>query len=182
MTEFGMSTCSVKPAATGNGLRSICGTASGKLKTVQCLTLTLTMKDTPMVNINNVFDSDYLKATDLNDKPHLVTITNVEFETMRDNKQKLLVSFKEFDKGLLLNLTNANNIAAFAGPETDGWIGRQIVLFTAWVDFQGKSTEAIRVRAPKHKAATTQAAQAPVGPPPGHPAAMEDLAGDNVPF
>lgn len=130
-----------------------------------------------MVNINNVFESDYLRALDLDGKPHLATVTKVELETMRDNKQKLCVSFKEWDKGLLLNQTNANNIAAFAGPETDGWVGKQIVLFSAWVDFQGKSVEAIRVRAPKHKAVTALAAQAPAGPPPGHPAALEDLDG-----
>lgn len=135
-----------------------------------------------MVNINTVFESDYLKAADLDGKPHLATITKVELETMRDNKQKLCVSLKEWDKGLLLNLTNANNIAAFAGPETDDWIGKQIVLFTAWVDFQGKSTEAIRVRPPKHKATTALAAQAPTGPPPGHPAALEDLDAAEAPF
>ena len=178
-----MCTCSVKPAATGNELLFICSPVSGNVKTVPCVpNPTLTMKDIPMVNINTVFDSDYLKAADLEDKPHLATITKVDLETMRDNTQKLLVSFKEWEKGLLLNVTNANNIAAFCGPETDDWIGKQIVLFTAWVDFQGKSVEAIRVRAPKpQKAMTAQAAQAPAGPPKGHPAAMEDLDAE-VPF
>lgn len=138
-----------------------------------------------MVNINSVFDSDYLKAADLEDRPHLATISKVTVETMRDNTQKLLVAFDEWEKGLLLNVTNANNIASFCGPETDNWMGRQIVLFTAWVDFQGKSVEAIRVRQPKEKSVPVQrAAPKPAasnGPPKGHPAAMEDLD-DEVPF
>lgn len=138
-----------------------------------------------MVNINNVFESDYLKAADLEDKPHLATITKVDLETMRDNSEKLLVSFEEWEKGLLLNVTNANNIAAFCGPETDDWIGKQIVLFPTWVDFQGRSVEAIRVRAPKPKAGKAMAAQGPTvaakGPPKGHPAALEDLDNE-VPF
>ena len=130
-----------------------------------------------MVNINNVFQSDYLKAADLEDSPHLATVTDVELKTMNDGEQKLCVSFKEWDKSLLLNKTNANNIAAFCGPETDAWVGRQIVMAPALVDYQGKTVEAIRVRAPKPKAAApkpqpiTSASHA--GPPPGHPAAAE---------
>lgn len=132
-----------------------------------------------MVNINTVFQSDYLKASDLDDQPHLATITEVELKTMNDGEQKLCVSFQEWDKSLLLNKTNANNIAAFCGPETDGWVGRQIVMAPALVDYQGKTVEAIRVRAPKPKPKAAPA-QAPArsGPPPGHPANLDD----EVPF
>ena len=102
-----------------------------------------------MVNINNVFDSDYLRAMDLEDKPHLVTITGVDMKVMNDGTNKLCLHTLEFKKGLLLNKTNANNLSDYLGPETDGWHGKQCVLFTTWVDFQGKSVEAIRVRKPK---------------------------------
>lgn len=144
-----------------------------------------------MVNINNVFTSDYLRAIDLDERPHLVTIRDTTLVTMNDQSQKICVLFNEFDRGLLLNKTNAHNLSEYLGPETDGWIGKQTVIFTAWVDFQGKSVEAIRCRKPKPQA-TAMAAQRPVtgqaaqmiqsGPPKGHPAAMEDLDGDQVPF
>ena len=124
-----------------------------------------------MVNINNVFQSDYLKAADLEDKPHLATITSVELRTMNDGEQKLCVSFREWEKSLLLNKTNANNIASFCGLETDGWAGRQIVMAPALVDFQGKTVEAIRVRAPK-----VPKAAAP--PPPADHRELDDA----VPF
>ena len=129
-----------------------------------------------MVNINNVFQSDYLKAADLEDKPHLATIKDVELKAMNDGEQKLCVTFREWDKGLLLNKTNANNISSFCGPETDNWIGRQIVMAPALVDFQGKTVEAIRVRQPK----PTAKASVQSGPPPGHPAALDDL--NDAPF
>lgn len=114
-----------------------------------------------MVNINNVFTSDYLRAADLEEKPHLVTIKDAGMVTMQDNTQKILVTFNEFERGLLLNKTNAYNLSEYLGPDTDSWIGQQTVLFTAWVDFQGKSVEAIRVRKPKPQAAKAAPAPAP---------------------
>lgn len=153
------------------------------------------MKETQM-NINTLFQSDYLKCSDLEDSPRLVTIKDWEVATMQDDTQKLCVKFLEFDKGLLLNKTNANNIAGFLGPETDHWIGKQVVMVPAMVDFQGKSVEAIRVRAPKTpgrpaakplqgipKSRDTATELRPAsGPPAGHPAAMDDLDTDSIPF
>jgi hypothetical protein len=56
------------------------------------------------------------------------------------------------------NKTNANRIAHSFGPNTDAWIGREIVLYTDLVNFQGKTTEAIRV---KVNMPTTSAKPAP---------------------
>lgn len=136
-----------------------------------------------MVNVNDIFTSKYLRASDLNDKPHLVTIVDADVVEM-DNGNKILVHFVEFEKGLILNRTNCGNLADYLGADTALWHGQQTVMFPTWVDYQGKSVEAIRVRKPKPQAAkpTALAAQAPAGgPPKGHPAAMEDLA-DEVPF
>lgn len=134
-----------------------------------------------MVNINNVFQSNYLKAADLEDKPHLCTIVDVSLVAMNDGEQKLCVMFKEWERGLLLNKTNAHNISEFCGPETDGWRGRQVVLQTALVDFQGKTVEAIRVRKPKTTVQPMKAVPLSDGPPKGHPAAG-DFIDDPVPF
>ena len=105
-----------------------------------------------MVNINAIFQSDYLKADDfggIDSKPVLVTVKDVTLEAMQDSTQKLCVHFKEYEKSLLLNKTNATNISAAYGPETDGWLGKQLVCYVAMVDYQGRSVEAIRVRIPK---------------------------------
>ena len=99
------------------------------------------------MNINDAFPSNYLKAADLKGKVITVTMANVAHEKLGDD-DKLILYFDGKEKGLVLNKTNANNIAAIYGPETDSWRGQRVALATAWVDFQGRSVEAIRVRPP----------------------------------
>lgn len=102
------------------------------------------------MNINNEFPSKWLKADDLGGKEVKVTIEGVNREEVGSNNDtKPVVYFKGHDKGVVLNKTNAQNIADTYGPETDGWTGKDVILFTTWVDFQGKSVEAIRIRPAK---------------------------------
>lgn len=127
-----------------------------------------------MVDISTVFQSKYLSANDIGDEPHLATITSWEYATMQDGVRKIALNLREFDRPLVLNKTNARNIAAFLGNDTDDWSGKQIVMVTTLVDYQGSSVDAIRVRAPKVKPATAALVNKPIetGPPAGHPAAQ----------
>lgn len=125
------------------------------------------------MDINKIYSSDYLKADDLGgieSRPVLATINDVSLETMQDNTQKICVHFQGYDKGLLLNVTNARNLSSYMGPETDGWKGKQAVLYVTMVDYAGKSTEGIRVRQPK-----------PQAPKPA-PVPKEDDFSDSIPF
>ncbi len=122
------------------------------------------------VNINDLYPSKYLKASDLHDKTVVVTIARVVTEIVdtRKNEQKPIVYFttasgKPVDRGLVLNKTNANQIAFLFGPDTDEWIGKTIEMFPARVEFQGKMVEAIRVR-PVSARAKPQQRQQPTGP------------------
>ena len=102
-----------------------------------------------MVNINSAFPSDYLKASDLQGRNVTVIINHVEWITLgqgKNTEEKLCVYFQGKEKGLVLNKTNANNIAAMYGEETDQWTGQPVLLFEAMVDYQGRSVPAIRVR------------------------------------
>lgn len=119
------------------------------------------------MNINEVFPSKYLKAADLQGRQVTVTIDRAEQDKLGDDT-KLIVYFQGKEKGLVCNKTNANNIAAIYGQDTDDWRGCEITLFEAMVDFQGKTVPSIRVRAPQRKA--------PVKQPP-----VDDLSGD-APF
>jgi hypothetical protein len=121
-----------------------------------------------MPNINEAFPSKYLKATDLDDRQHLLTMSRAEFETLGDDR-KLILYFKGQEKGLVLNKTNANTIAKLYGADTDDWIGKEIVLFDVPVDFRGETVQAIRVRAPKKKE-------------PPKEVRSDDEFGDRVPF
>lgn len=89
------------------------------------------------MNINDAYPSNYLKASDLQGRTIQVIIDRVEMETVGKD-HKAVLYFQNKTKGMILNKTNANNIAAIYSPETDGWIGQPLVLFEAMVDFKDR--------------------------------------------
>lgn len=132
------------------------------------------------MNINEVFPSKYLKAEDLQGREITVTIANVIVEKIGQGEDRKPVAyFQGKEKGVALNKTNSTNIAAAFGPETDAWIGAKVILYPAWVDYQGKSVQAIRIRpafdAPQRQAPT------PPQPSGGYGGSHPDL-NDDVPF
>lgn len=98
------------------------------------------------MDINEIYSGNYLKAADLQGREVNVVIDRVERAEMQDGQIKACVYFQGKEKGLLLNKTNAMNISSLYGSNTNGWSGQPLTLGTSWVDFQGKSVEAIRVR------------------------------------
>ena len=103
------------------------------------------------MNMNDVYPSKYIKASDLQGKEVTVTIDRVEMEVLGEgaNQQnKPVIYFQGKERGMVCNKTNANSISAAYGFESNDWRGKQIVLFAAWIEFQGKSDWAIRVRPP----------------------------------
>lgn len=128
-----------------------------------------------MPNINDVFTGDYLKATDLKGQTVNITISNVSLESFKDEGDKLIVHFHGTDKKLVCNKTNANLIAEVHGPETDAWVGKQITLHPARVEFQGKLVDAIRVQYPQ-----TQQIAEPIDPP--QSGSLANDLNDAVPF
>ena len=101
-------------------------------------------------NIGEIYqsNSDFLKADDIGQNFWTATINHVDMKNFDDGSRKLFVMFQELDKGLVLNKTNADMIGELYGKDTDNWHGKQIMLFTAPVDYQGKKVQAIRVRGP----------------------------------
>jgi hypothetical protein len=82
------------------------------------------------------------------------------------------MSFQETEKPLVLNGTNIRLCELiFNSGDTDDWIGNQLVLFNdPTIQFQGKFTGGIRVRAPKRAQARKPTAKA-----------VEELD-DDIPF
>lgn len=102
-----------------------------------------------MPNVSEIYAGKYLAAADLAGKEYTVTITQVDMQNLDDGERKLCVYLNNRPKGLLLNKTNAKSIAKMHGNNTDTWIGKQIVIFPAYVDFKGDQVEAVRVRPPR---------------------------------
>jgi hypothetical protein len=129
------------------------------------------------LNIDDAF-SNFLKASDLGGKPRLVIIDHVTMEEIGQKKErKAIIHFQDQKKPMVLNKVNANNIKAMFGPMTETWIGKQIVLFEAMVDFGGKTVPGLRVRPPKSNG-HVPANFAPSYPPPG----LADDEMEDAPF
>ena len=104
------------------------------------------------MNVNEVYSGSLLKAADLirgDGTPVQVSVTidDVSMETLEgDSKPKLRLAFRDKDKALILNKTNAGRIAEMHGAETDGWFGKTIKLYPDKTEFQGKIVDCIRVK------------------------------------
>lgn len=110
------------------------------------------------MELSSVFGGDTLKTTDLQGREPTVVIAEVQVKKF-DNGNKLVITFQGKKKALICNKTNANRIAYIHGTNTDNWIGKEIVLYTDLVDFQGKTVEGIRIRPPARRAAPQQPPQ-----------------------
>jgi len=134
------------------------------------------------MNINEAFPSSYLRAADLGKQARLVTIREVKLEVVAENERaKPVIYFNEQPKGVVLNKTNSQTLAAMFGPETSGWTGRQVELYPMMVDFKGTATEGIRMRQHIPPAAPTPAAPASAEAPPPVPAAEGEPLNDDLP-
>lgn len=132
------------------------------------------------MNIAEAFPSNYLKATDLQNKEIPVTISKVVMEKIGEDS-RMIAYFQGKQKGVVINKTNATNISAAYGQETDYWVGKPVVLFSVWTDFQGKSVQAIRMR-PGEAAPLNPRQHPETTPPPYTPSDPRDQMNDEVPF
>jgi ABC-type amino acid transport substrate-binding protein len=125
------------------------------------------------MDISEVFSGASLKAEDLKGREIAVVIASVAMKTFEDGN-KLVLAFQGARKTLVANRTNSQMIAELYGPNTDHWVGREVVLFPSRVNFQGRLVDAIRVKGPR----------APVAPVKAPPVAAyaDDMGGDSVPF
>jgi hypothetical protein len=102
------------------------------------------------MRLSEVFAGDHLKSEDLAEGDLPLTIKKVEtkeFEKDGGGKEmKLIIHFRETEKTLVSNKTNANTIANLYTDETDNWVGKRITLYATEVEFQGKTMLGIRVR------------------------------------
>lgn len=101
-----------------------------------------------MTTINDLFPSPYLAASDVEHSP-TVTVKAFQKKTMKnrdgDDEVKPVIYFNEFDKGMVLNKTNADIIASLYGNVLENWVGERVQLQSVIVEAFGKRQPAIRV-------------------------------------
>ena len=104
------------------------------------------------MKVNQMFPSKYLSAADLQGRQVQVIMDRVMMEQIRGEhgtEDKYVLYFQGKEKGLVLNVTNANTIAEFYGHETDEWVGRAITLYSTRVQFGNRMVDAIRINRPQ---------------------------------
>ena len=107
-------------------------------------------QDNPQMHVDLMFPSRYLKAADLQEKPMSLTITQVFRDQVRMTNgsitEKYVLRFKETDKELILNKTNAKGIAKLLRePKAVNWAGSVIVLKPTTCEAFGEIVDCIRV-------------------------------------
>lgn len=105
------------------------------------------------IRMRDVYAGDFMKSE------HMLG-ANGEYSTMRltingarmhewdDGKKQIVISFKEDDRSLGLNVTNAETLKSlFHSDDSDAWMGKQVELYVDKnVMFGGKKIPAIRIR------------------------------------
>lgn len=135
------------------------------------------------MRVSEAFPSNYIKCADLKGREVTVTIDSYKMEDIGD-EQKPVLYFRGKEKGLVMNKTNGNNIAAAYGDDMDTWTGAMIALYPARVDFQGRTVDAVRVRPVKAQQVAVpvaaQAQQPVINPAP--PVTSTAAFNDEIPF
>ena len=92
----------------------------------------------------DIYRSAYMKAEDLSGRTAKHTISGCTAEKVGDD-ERLVLSFSENDRPLVLNKTNANSLAELYGPETSEWEGKAIKLVPSTTSYQGQMVKCIRI-------------------------------------
>ena len=101
-----------------------------------------------MGNYRKLYPGRYISAEDLGGEVVPVTIATITLEEMpnSDGEQKPVLYFEGRQKGMVLNKTNARRIAGKYGEDTDGWLGKSILIYPSETDLRGESVQCIRVK------------------------------------
>ena len=95
-------------------------------------------------------DDKYVAAFELKGNDLALTIKSVAIEKVIGGKGREescpVLHFEEAKKGMVLNKTNAKMVAKLYGTDPEVWVGKTITLYPTTTDYQGETTECIRIR------------------------------------
>ena len=107
------------------------------------------------MKVSDMIVSKYLAKADF-DEDQVCTIKGVRQENLgKDNQEELrwIVYFREYAKGMVLNVTSIRVLEQAYGGDTDMWTGNKVMVYVdPNVSFGGKIVGGLRLRTPKVKA------------------------------
>ena len=89
--------------------------------------------------VSEIYDSKYLKASDIGNRRVTVEIEAVSLVEF-DKKLSFLLNFKGKKKAMRVNKTNGLELSNVLGQDTDDWVGAKCTIATRVTMFQGKPT------------------------------------------
>ena len=96
--------------------------------------------------------SKYFSASRFGTDPRTLVIEDVTQEEFKQSdgstQKKVVVTFHDCDKGLVLNATNSNILVTAYGDKPQDMQGKTVTLFVTEVPFGPKMVPSIRVRIP----------------------------------
>jgi hypothetical protein len=94
---------------------------------------------------SDIFQSAYLKSSDVKVKMKIATISHLETEPVgQDKKEKPVLHFENGVKPMVVNRTNFETLEEAFG-DSDEWPGHKVKVFCAPTTYQGKKVDGIRV-------------------------------------
>jgi hypothetical protein len=130
-------------------------------------------------DFDDLYGSRFLSGTDLM-KPDTATIQTVSTENFAKfgeaSKIKAVLYFEKRTKGVVLNKTNATNLAHAFGKSMQKWVGKRVTLRREAVNYGGKTVAGIRVY-PADGAGIAEPA-----PNPGHASDHDDSSAQDEPW
>lgn len=105
-----------------------------------------------MTHWKKYFDYRFISAEELDGKEVILTITGIERDevyspTARAKEKKAALKFKETEKLVILNATNARKITEILGSaQVETWFGKRICLYPLAIQAFGQNVDAIRIK------------------------------------
>ncbi len=104
----------------------------------------------PDLHVDLMFPSRYLRAVDFEGKPVTLTIAEVVKDKVQmatgQKAEKYILRFRETEKELILNKTNAKSVAkVLAEPRAVNWPGSRITLKPTTCEAFGEIVDCIRI-------------------------------------
>jgi hypothetical protein len=102
------------------------------------------------MKIGDMIESKYLKQSDVEDERVVTVAALKKVNVARDDEDpeyRWTAKFNEFQKPMVLNVTNLKRLAKALGDDTDDWIGKQVILYVdPDIEFGGNVVGGLRIK------------------------------------